>query len=45
MFEICNWCGMMYRREDCIKKSFAYTGYFCKECFKKYEDTKKLKGE
>lgn len=43
MFQICNWCGMMYKEEDCIKNKFAYTGYFCKECFKNYEDTKLTK--
>lgn len=44
MFVICNWCGMMFKENDCIKNKFAYTGYFCKECFKTYEDEKLLKG-
>lgn len=38
MFQICNLCGMMYKEEDCIKSKFAYTGYFCKECFKTYKE-------
>lgn len=44
MFVICNWCGMMFKENDCIKNKFAYTGYFCKECFKTYEDAKLSKG-
>lgn len=45
MFQICNWCGMMYKTEDCIENKSVFTGYFCEQCFRKYENAKLLKGE